>query len=475
MRNLFHSIARRVSAFLAGPAGAKEVFIVALPLIISSLSWTVMTFVDRMMLRWVSGDAMSAAFQGNVVWFSFLCLPLGICSYANTFVSQYHGDGQFQKIGSSVWQAIWLAALFIPLIALGVPLAPVIFAWAGHGPTIAPMETIYFQTLCWGSGGMLISQSASAFFSGRGQTKVVMWVDCFFALVNLGLDYVWIFGYYGFPEMGIAGAGYATAVSLWLKALTYLALMLRKTHREKFGTANWRWDRSLFGRMMKFGVPSGLQMFLDVVGFTIFILLLARLGSVEAEASSMAFSISSFSFMPIWGLGLTAGILVGQRLGENRADLAARSAWTSLIIGWGYMFLISLFYWFVPELFLSGFFAATTADGSTAGAADSRQLAATLLQFVAAYNLFDATMMIMANAIKGAGDTRFVMWVSLLMATCLAAISYLVVEKFQWGIYACWGLITGWVCLLGIVFLCRFVGGKWKTMRVIEMQHGTVE
>ncbi|MEZ6094221.1 MAG: MATE family efflux transporter [Pirellulaceae bacterium] len=454
--------------FWVGPAGGKEVFTIALPMVISSLSWTVMTFVDRMMMRWVSGDAMTAAFQANIVWFSTLCLPLGIASYANTFVSQYHGDHQYSKIGPAVWQAIWFSVFCIPFMALGVPFANHIFGAAGHSETIRPMEVIYFQTLCWGSGGMLISQAAAAFFSGRGQTKVVMWIDALFAGVNLFLDYIWIFGYLGFPEMGIAGAGYATSVALWLKALTYLALMLRQTYRKQYATGQMRFDASLFGRMMKFGGPSGVQMFLDVMGFMLFVMMLGRLGGVETEATSMAFSISSFAFMPIWGIAITAGILVGQRLGENREDLAERAAWSGMILGMSYMLFISLTYWFLPDLYLSGFFAANR-DMLGETSDHSRELARTLLQFVAAYNLFDAVFMILASVVKGAGDTRFVMMVSFVMALILGLGGYVLVELFGAGVYGCWTLVTAWVCALGAIFFLRFRGGKWKKMRVIEM------
>lgn len=458
--------------WINGPSGLREVAIVALPLVISSLSWTVMTFVDRVMLRWVSGEAMSAAFQANIVWFTFLSLPLGICAYANTFVSQYFGNGQYRQIGRAVWQAIWFAVGCVPFVGLGMFAAPTIFAWSNHGPEIEPLEIVYFQILCWGSGGILISQAASAFFSGRGKTRIVMVIDCLFALLNLVLDYILIFGYLGFPELGIVGAGYATAISLWLKAITYVLLLLRSKYRQEYGTGTIGIDWSLVKRMLRYGGPSGVQMFLDVAGFSIFCLLLGRLGAVQAEASSMAFSISSFAFMPIFGLSLAASILVGQRLGENRPDLAERATWVSLGMAMSYMAVISVFYCLIPEFFLSGFFAAVPPGEIHESTADaSRALAIILLRFVAAYNLFDAMLLIFASAIKGAGDTWFVMRVSLLMAILLSVSTYLSVEVFRWGIYACWILITAWVCLLGSIFLIRFWQGKWKTMRVIEMQH----
>jgi MATE family multidrug resistance protein len=450
------------------PSGGREVLRVALPMVISSLSWTVMTFVDRVFMKWVSGEAMSAAFSASLIWFVFLCLPLGLCAYGNTFVAQFFGDQQYRRIGPAVWQAIWVAVLFTPLTIAMIPLAPWIFDNAGHSPETRAYEIEYFQALAWGGGGMLVAQGAATFFSGRGKTWVVMWVDSLFAVVNALLAYAWIFGEWGLPEMGARGAGYATSVALWLKAITYIALMLAPTFRATFATGNWRLDRELFRRLIWFGGPSGMQMLLDLIGFTVFVLLVGRLGAVEHEATSMAFSVSTLAFMPIWGIGMAAGILVGQRLGENQPDLAARAAWTALGLGLAYMTVISVLYIAVPQAFLWSFFAAEESDPATQE--EVRSLVVILLRFVAAYNLLDASLTILVNAIKGAGDTRFVLLVSLTMGAVLALLSYLAVEQFHLGLHGCWLLVTGWVWALGTIFFLRFVQGKWRQMRVIKMR-----
>lgn len=461
------------------PAGGREVLQVSIPLVISSLSWTVMSFIDRVFLKWLSGDSMTAAFSASMVWFVLLCLPLGVCAYANTFVSQYFGDKQYHRIGLSVWQAIWVGVMVSPLILACSPLAPWVFELAGHEPSIRAEEIRYFQALNWGAGGMLVSQAAAAFYSGRGKTRIVMIVDSLFALLNVLLDYAWIFGHFGFPEGGIEGAGYATAVSLWLKAFTYVLLMLQSHHRVQFGTATGcRLDWQQFRRLWYYGGPSGLQMLLDVVGFTVFVLLVGRLGSVEAEATSMAFSISTLAFMPIWGFGMGAGILVGQHLGENQPDLASRAAWNSLLVGMAYMAIISLMYVFIPNAFLWWFFYGAGSLDGVVGDSDLMTgqvgvLATTLLQFVAAYNLFDALLTILVSAIKGAGDTRFVLLVSTLMGVVLAVLSWMAVEVLQLGLYGCWGLIVAWIWALGIIYYLRFVQGKWRDMRVIEMTHSS--
>lgn len=451
------------------PSGGREVLRVAAPLVVSSLSWTIMTFVDRMMLNWVSGAAMAAAFAASVAWFAVLCLPLGICSYANTFVAQYDGARQPEHIGRVVWQAVWIAIGFTPLAVVAFLVAPNVFAWAGHSPDVYFGEVEYFQILCAATLPMLVAQAGAAFYSGRGQTWVVMLVDSAAALLNLLLDYLWIFGYGGFPEWGLAGAAWATVLATWVKAAVYIALVLQPVHFERYGTLRGlRLDWPLVRRILYYGGPSGFQMLLDVTGFTVFILLVGRLGKLESEATSMAFSVSSLAFMPVYGLHLAASVLVGERLGENRDDLAAQATFTTLQIAWMYMLVISALYALAPNVFLSGFLA-------DAAQLDTEQLAvmsmaALLLRFVAAYNVLDATQMVFIGALKGAGDTSFIMRVSLVLAGTLAGLSWLGVEQWQFGIYGCWLLITLWVWTAAGTYVVRFWQGKWRNMRVIETQ-----
>src|SRR3990170_1807923 len=147
------------------PAGGREVLRVALPLVVSSLSWTVMTFVDRMMLNWVSGTAMAAAFSASIAWFAILCLPLGVCSYANTFVAQYDGARQPERIGLVVWQAVWIALGFGAVLLVAIPLAPPFFALAGHSPESYRYEVQFFQILCVCAPAMLLAQAGTSFYS----------------------------------------------------------------------------------------------------------------------------------------------------------------------------------------------------------------------------------------------------------------------------------------------------------------------
>ena len=219
---------RRLRMWWQQPDGMREVLAFALPLIISSGSWAVMHFVDRMFLMWHSREAMTAALPAGMVSFLVVCFPLGLASYANTFVAQYFGAGRRERIGPVVWQGAIIALIFAPLVMATYPLAPLLFQSGGLSSEVRQLEIQYYQILCWSAGGVILSGAFEAFFTGRGLTRTVLAVNIAAVVVNISLDAVWIFGLVGFPEAGLAGAAWATVVAYWFKAAVLVVLALRK-------------------------------------------------------------------------------------------------------------------------------------------------------------------------------------------------------------------------------------------------------
>jgi len=424
-----------------------------------------MNFVDRMFLLWYATPAMAAALPAGMLHFVIICFPLGVASYVNTFVAQYYGAGRPERIGTAVWQGVWVGLLTAPLFLLTIPLAPAVFEWAGHDPQIAALESIYFRTVAFGGGASVLAAALSSFFTGRGETRVVMLVDSISSLLNVVLDYAWIFGHWGFPEAGIAGAAWATVVAQWSRVLMYALILARPKYRSyRFASSPWI-DPVLWRRLWRYGGPNGWQFLVDVAAFTLFLLLVGRLGTLAAAATTLAFNVNSIAFVPMIGLGIAVSTLVGQQLGRNREDLAARATWTAFAMAACYMGLLSLLYVLVPDWFLIGHAAGAKQLDEFARL---RDLTVVLLRFVAVYSLFDAMNLTFVGALKGAGDTRFVLWVNALMAPLPLLLGWWGTTYWEFGMIWCWSVLTAWACGLGAIFLVRFVRGKWRTMRVIE-------
>jgi MATE family multidrug resistance protein len=445
--------------------GGRELLRLAMPLIASTCFWTVMNFTDRMFLLWHSNTAMAAALPAGLLHFTILCLPFGVVAYLNTFVAQYHGAGRPQRIGLVVWQGVWLSVVTCPLVLATIPVAPWAFGLLGHEPEVALAETVYYQVLAYGTGGILISTAFAAFFIGIGRTGIVMVVEGVACAFNVALDYAWIFGCWGFPAWGIEGAAWATVVAQWSAVVMYWLLLQQPSYRRTYQlSAGCRFDSAMMARLLRFGCPSGLQFFLETAGFTLLIFVIGRLGEEATVATNLAFNINCLVWLPIGGLGTAVSTIVGQQLGRGQPELAARATWTAFWIALAYTSSLALLYLLTPDVFLLGH----AAGISPQRFAELRSITVLLLQFVAAYCLFDAMGVIFASAIKGAGDTRFVLGTAFLMSPMPVAVSWLGITWLRAGLFWCWSAVTLGACLLGIVYLGRFLQGKWRYMRVIE-------
>ena len=438
---------------------------IALPLVVSTASWTVMNFVDRMFLLWHSTEEMAAALPAGMLHFASICFPLGIAVYVNTFVAQYKGAGHSERIGLAVWQGVWVGMIAAPLYLLTIPLAPLVFQFASHGPEVCGYETVYYQVLTCGAGAGIVAGAFSSFFTGRGSTRVVMAVDMTAAVLNVALDYALVFGNWGAPQLGIAGAAWGTVAAQWFRVLLYWRLMELARYRETYQIrAGCRWDKELLARLLRFGSPNGLQFLVEIAAFTTFLMLVGRLGKEALASTTLAFNVNSVAFVPMLGMGIAVSTMVGQQLGKNSPDLAARATWTALAMAVFYMGTLSVMYVVVPDWFMLGHAAGMDAERF----AGLRDTTVVLLRFVAAYCLFDALVVVFVSAIKGAGDTRFVLLAQLVVAPPPVLAAWAGIEMLGFGLIWCWFVLTIWVWALGVIYCARFLQGRWRTMRVIE-------
>ena len=447
-------------------AGYREFLVIAIPLILSTASWSVQHFVDRMFLAWYSPETIAAAMPAGMLNFSMVSIFMGTAGYVSTFVAQYFGAERYHRIGPALWQGIYMSLIGGLLILIAIPFAGPIFELVGHSPRVQQHEVVYFRILCAGSFFYIATFALSGFFSGRGKTWPVMWVNVATTFVNLTLDYALVFGRWGFPEMGIRGAGYATVAAGVFSFLLFMAILAAGTTNRTYRTiSGWRFDGELFMRLLRYGFPSGVQFFLEMTGFTGFILVVGRLGTESLAATNIAFNINTVAFMPMIGSGIAISVLVGQYLGADKPDMAQSAAYSGFHLTLAYMVVIGSAYVLVPDVFVAPF--ARQSDPQRF--AEIYRYSVILLRFVAVYSIFDAMNIIFCSAIKGAGDTRYVMLVTVVLAVFILIVPvYLAIEILNTGLMFAWVLATAYVTLLGVTFYLRFLGGKWKTMRVIE-------
>jgi MATE family multidrug resistance protein len=317
--------------------------------------------------------------------------------------------------------------------------------------------------MCCGTLPIVLETALSCFFSGRGRTMVVMVVNVIGMLINVGLDYLLIFGKAGFPRMGIDGAAIGTVAAFSSISLMYVGIMIwtqRRGGRYRLWSGRG-FDRALFARLLRFGLPTGIQQFLDVACWTTFIQLVGSLGTDELSATSLVFNLNGPVVVPLLGLGTAVTVLVGHRIGEGRPPLAVRSTWLAFAVASIYTGLFCLVYLFAPDLILQPY--------GLEGREELRAVVVHLLRFVAVYSWFDTMVVVFGSAIRGAGDTLFAMAFSFSMGLLLLVVPTFIAAQYgSQGFTIAWYSVTTYVTVLGLGLLARFQQGRWKSMRVIE-------
>jgi MATE family, multidrug efflux pump len=452
--------------FWLGEGGGREVLAVAYPLVLSHLSFTLQTFVDRLFLTWYSPEALAGAVAGLLVAWSVIALFTATGEYLTTFVAQYVGAGRPRRVGPAIWQGIYFSFAAGALAACLTPALPGLFAWAGHAPAVRETEVAYAGMLMLGAFPIVLMATLSSFFAGRGQTLVVLQVNLLATVANVVLDALWIFGRAGFPRAGATGAALATVVSQLLGALVYLALILRPSMREAYATlSGFRFDPDLARRLLRYGLPSGLQVSLELAAFSAFLLIVGRIGTLELAATSIAFNLNGLVFMPMYGLGIGVSSLVGRQIGAGRASVAERTTWSGFKLALGYMSLCGALYVLAPALLLAPYAAGADPASFPALAA----ITTVLLRFVAVYSIFDMMNLIFASGLRGAGDTTYALGATVVVALlAMLGPAYLACVVRGAGVYAAWTCASAYVVCLGLLLLRRFRAGAWKRLSVIE-------
>ncbi|MEC8863856.1 MAG: MATE family efflux transporter, partial [Planctomycetota bacterium] len=206
--------------------GFRDVFSLALPLVVSTSSFALMYFCDRLMLTMYSTEDMASVMQASAVSWSTVSFPLGMAAYSMAFVAQYRGANQKHRIGAVFWHTCMIAIFAIPIFVLIAWVSPTIFQSFQHPEDLVDRETVYLRIMTFGLPGMVIATAMNSFFVGLERPLGVMWIDVFASASNVLLDYLLIFGPGMFPEWGLAGAGWATVISIWLKVVIYAVHMV---------------------------------------------------------------------------------------------------------------------------------------------------------------------------------------------------------------------------------------------------------
>ena len=449
----------------AKPGGIQELLFLALPMIISTSCDGIMTFTDRLFLARVNSAQMNASLGGGVSLQVLMFFFVGLIGYSTALVAQYFGANERQNSAKASFQAMLVALAAWPVILAFTPFAESFYRMMGIPAAQIGFQVEYVNILAWGSLFGLLRYALGCYFTGIGKTKIVMKATLLAMVVNVVLDYILIFGKLGFPAMEIRGAAIATISGSFCAVCVLLVAYFRKENRQEFHISqSFHFDWKIMKKLLYYGYPAGLEMFLNFMAFSAMVSLFHAKGEVVATATTIMFNWDLVSFIPLLGIEIAVTSLVGRYMGACRPQVAHRAALSAIKIGVVYSTVILFLFVLIPEV-LTRVFAPSIASELFEQAVP---IATLMIRIAALYVLVEALVVALVGALRGAGDTHFTMIASVASHWLFVPILYLSLNVFNFSIGLSWFLLVLFFFMFSSVLYFRFRSGRWKKIRVIN-------
>jgi len=445
-------------------ATLRNLMSIALPMVVSQGAFAVMIFTDRYFMSQIDATHMAASLGGGVAVFFTLCFFTGVISYGNALVAQYLGAGETAKCSRVVTQGLLMGVLCLPLLfVVGVGVLR-LFDLMGHDPAMLELERSYYIILMSGALFSLWKVSLSSYFAGIGRTRVVMVCDVAGLLLNVPLCWAMTFGELGFPAMGIVGAGISTVVSAVFALLLFFIAYFAKQNRAAFQVMlAFRFDKAIMRRYLRLGLPSGVELFMNVAAFNLFLLMFQGYGVAEGAAAAIVFNWDMLSFVPMMGLNIGVVSLIGRSVGANSMEKINEVITAGFMIAVFWSSLLALLF-LVFRFPLVDLFEPPVGDFN-----EIRVLAAFMMIGLCSYTMADGLIQVVGGVLRGAGDTRWVMWVSTALHWSMLIAQYFVIKVWEFGPKASWLVFCALILAIAVVFLMRLASGRWRDAEALRL------
>lgn len=437
----------------------------ALPLMAAQLLQMAQGVMDTIMAGHLSAPDLAGIALGlNVLWPSQFLLS-GLVLAATPLIAQLRGAGRVREVGEVVRQGFWIVAFAALVLMMFWRNTHFVYV-ALHidAPTMAIAEGYLYAT-SWGALPLLGYFLARYLCEGMGETRPAMYMAGAALVLKLPLNYAFMYGHWGAPALGGVGCGWASAILWWAEFIGMLLVARLPFARVTGVFAKFSWPQwSILKRFVVIGLPIGATAFAEVFAFSLMGLLLGRFGPETIAAHQIVGNLNGLTFMVPLALGMATTIRVGFNVGANNLNQARLSALVALRAATLFAVVVGVLLLLLRFFLVSVF----TTDPAV------RALAATVVLFVAAYQLVDDTQVVAIGALRGYKDTQVPMWIAL-FGYWIIAVPMSSALGFGWfnlapmGIYGFWtGMTAGlaFVAFAAIFRLWRTAGDSARVARL---------
>ncbi|MCL4811190.1 MAG: MATE family efflux transporter [Vicinamibacteraceae bacterium] len=421
----------------------------ALPVVVAELGWMSMGLVDTVMVGPLGPAAIGAVGLGSSAFMAVAIFAMGLLLGLDTLVSQHFGAGQRGECHRWLLHGLVLGGL------VALPLAGLVWllvAWLPHSgltPEVRVLVVPYLAVLQWSLVPLIAYAAERRYLQGMSLVRPVTFALVSANLVNAAANYALIYGHFGLPPLGVAGAAWATLISRAYMAAVLAAAVWHVNRRERPSLAevSWRIEWARLRRLFAIGLPAATQITLEVGVFAAATALAGYLDAVSLAAHQIALNIAAFTFMVPLGMASAGAVLVGQAVGARSGEAAARAGWVALGTIAAFMLGVAVIFVAAPRLLLGVF----TDDGALIW------LGARLLAVAAVFQLFDGLQGVATGVLRGIGDTQTPMRWNLVAHWAVGfPVGYLLCFPLGFGVLGLWiGLSIGLI-LVGAVLVATW-------------------
>lgn len=436
----------------------EEVTALAWPSLVENLLQTMLGVVNMMMVGRLGPASIASIGVAQQIVFTLQVAYSGLAVGNTALVARSIGardPDQAQRIAK---QSLVLGALVAAVITvLGLTFAEHAISLMGASDDMRELAVPYFRTVVLGSMFMMVMFIGNGTLRGAGDTRLPMMITGVINLVNLDLSYLLIFGKLGLPALGINGAAVANLSAQAVGSAIVLYMLFSGRSKVKLGwRTGWGLDPALVKRLLNIGTPAAVEQVFMRLGMTTYSAMVISLGTMVYAAQQIIFTIMNFSFMPGFAFGVAATTMVGQSLGARNPARAEESGWEATRLGIMWLSAMGVGFFLFAEPLLGLF----TSDPRVIA------YAAPCLRLIAWAQPLQALALVLAGALRGAGDTRWTMLITTGSIWVLRIpLSYL------FGIVLDLGLVGVWMgnsldsLVRGLAVTWRYCTGRWQSIR----------
>ncbi len=495
-----------------GSRALREMLRIAIPSVATMTSYTVMSFMDKLMVKDIGPDPTFISAQSNgamLVWMS-MAFILGLNGVINSFVSQNLGADKPGRGAAYAWNGLWLGLVFYVLLMLPMILAlPHLYATIHAGePLLVSLETKYATIMMLGGIFTISARSVHHYFYGMHRPNVVLISAVAGNIVNIVLNAVLIFGDAGMPAhanwfgrhvvaplsepiaglagalgvepMGIAGAALATVIGGAIEFMIPFLLFVGPRYARLFGTRHaWRVSLACLRDLLRVGLAPGLMFVNEIVCWAMLMMWLIPRGGkaigddpiLHNTVGWIALQYMHLSFMPAVGISIATQAMVGKAMGMGRTDIAVARTRLALKVTVAYMGLCALCFVLFRSTLIEVFI---NPDTDPAEKMRLIEIGSTIMIAAAVFQIFDAVAITTSAALRGAGDTVWPGVATIVLSwVCIPGVGLLLIRLApQLGSIGPWIGASLYIIALGVALSVRFLGGRWKTMSLVDKGEG---